>query len=151
MKYTNPTGSGLLQGGGYRRYRPKRRPISPAAPWTKLMLSEVTEIKRQVPEYDPEVDYTPNELKLITEAILLRDPKPWNEEPIWLHMEQLLRRAKREVYTSAGTPDPSIVQGMYWRTHPDGRGVNSDEQRSANGASFYKDGKGINFSSKSAL
>lgn len=51
------------------------------------------------------------------------------------HMQD---RKRREIYTSIGTPDPSIQRGLYNRTHPNGRKVNSDEQRKRNGASFFR-------------
>lgn len=55
-----------------------------------------------------------------------------------LSRSQLASRLRREVYVGSGTPDPSVVSGIYWRTHPEGRSVNSDEQRKRNGASFYR-------------
>jgi hypothetical protein len=57
--------------------------------------------------------------------------------PAILFEEHFASRRKREIYTTIGTPDPSIVAGMYNRTHPQGRKVNSSEQRKKNGASFY--------------
>jgi hypothetical protein len=59
------------------------------------------------------------------------------ENPI-LFENHLQDRRRREIYTSIGTPDPSIQQGMYNRTHPQGRKVNSTEQRKRNGASFFR-------------
>jgi hypothetical protein len=47
-------------------------------------------------------------------------------------------RKRREIYTASGTPDPEIVSGIYNRTHPQGRKVNSKEQRTKNGASFFR-------------
>lgn len=55
-----------------------------------------------------------------------------------LFADHLKTRQKREIYTTVGTPDPSIVAGMFNRTHPQGRKVNSKEQRSKHGASFYR-------------
>lgn len=55
-----------------------------------------------------------------------------------LFEEHLYQRRRREIYTTIGTPDPSIVAGIYNRTHPDGRKVNSDAQRKKNGASYYR-------------
>lgn len=57
--------------------------------------------------------------------------------PAILFEEHFASRRKREIYTTIGTPDPSIVAGIYNRTHPQGRKVNSEEQRKRNGASFY--------------
>lgn len=58
------------------------------------------------------------------------------ENPI-LFENHIQDRKRREIYTSVGTPDPSIVSGSYNKTHPGGRRVNSDKQRKTNGASFY--------------
>lgn len=55
-----------------------------------------------------------------------------------LFENHLQDRRRREIYTSIGTPDPSIQRGMYNRTHPQGRKVNSKEQRKKNGASFFR-------------
>lgn len=55
-----------------------------------------------------------------------------------LFEEHFASRKRREIYTTIGTPDPSIQQGMYYRTHPQGRKVNSPEQRKKNGASYYR-------------
>lgn len=59
------------------------------------------------------------------------------ESPI-LFEEHIAARRRREIYTTQGTPDPEIVSGMYNRVHPQGRKVNSEEQRKRNGASFYR-------------
>lgn len=59
------------------------------------------------------------------------------DNPI-LFEEHFQSRKRREIYTAQGTPDPSIVSGMYNRTHPNGRKVNSPEQRKKNGASFFR-------------
>jgi hypothetical protein len=53
-----------------------------------------------------------------------------------LFEEHLIQRRKREIYTTEGVPDPNIVSGMYNRTHPQGRKVNTDKQRKSHGASF---------------
>jgi hypothetical protein len=55
-----------------------------------------------------------------------------------LFENHLQDRRRREIYTSVGTPDPSIQRGMYNRTHPQGRKVNTKEQRKKNGASFFR-------------
>lgn len=59
------------------------------------------------------------------------------DNPI-LFENHLQDRKRREIYTTVGIPDPSIVQGLYNRTHPQGRKVNNDKQRKTNGASFYR-------------
>lgn len=55
-----------------------------------------------------------------------------------LFEEHLAQRKRREIYVEAGTPDPSIEQGIYNRIHPQGRKVNTDKQRKQHGASFYR-------------
>ena len=59
------------------------------------------------------------------------------DNPI-LFEEHFHSRKRREIFTAQGTPDPSIVSGIYNRVHPQGRKVNSKEQRRKNGASFYR-------------
>lgn len=59
------------------------------------------------------------------------------DNPI-LFEEHFQSRKRREIYNQLGTPDPSIVSGIYNRTHPQGRKVNSEEQRKRNGASFFR-------------
>jgi hypothetical protein len=55
-----------------------------------------------------------------------------------LFEEHLKNRQKREIYTSIGTPDPGIVAGLYNRSHPQGRKINSEEARKRHGASYYR-------------
>lgn len=59
------------------------------------------------------------------------------DNPI-LFEEHLQSRRRREIFPANGTPDPSIVAGIYNRTHPQGRKVNSEEQRRKNGASYFR-------------
>lgn len=59
------------------------------------------------------------------------------DDPI-LFDEHFYSRRKREIYCNAGSPDPSIVVGLYNRTHPSGRKVNTKEQRKRHGASYYR-------------
>lgn len=59
------------------------------------------------------------------------------DNPI-LFEEHLASRRRREIYNKFGAPDPSIQQGIYYRPHPQGRKVNSPEQRKKNGASYYR-------------
>lgn len=72
-----------------------------------------------------------------------RDIKGKN--PILL-ASHLYGRMRREIYVKDGTPDPALNRNrsgrpehlMYNRSHPDGRKINTDEQRRANGASYYR-------------
>ena len=59
------------------------------------------------------------------------------DDPI-LFEEHIYSRKRREIYCKAGLPDPNIVQGIYNRPHPQGRKVNSKEQRKKHGASYYR-------------
>lgn len=93
-------------------------------------------------------DEAGNELVLSFEEFLCDNGHQWfagegkergigGDNPI-LFEEHFQSRKRREIYTAQGTPDPSIVSGMYNRTHPNGRKVNSPEQRKKNGASFFR-------------
>lgn len=86
--------------------------------------------------------YTPAELDVIATAFLRHDIRNNDgsirgDNPI-LFEEHLKNRHKREIYTIHGTPDPAFGHGIYNRTHPEGRKVNSPEQRKRNGASYYR-------------
>lgn len=59
------------------------------------------------------------------------------KDPI-LFEEHFQSRRRREIYNSLGSPDPSIVSGIYNRAHPQGRKINSPEARAKHGASYYK-------------
>lgn len=93
-------------------------------------------------------DESGNKLALAFEEFLCDKGHSWfagegkergigGDNPI-LFEEHFQSRKRREIYTAQGTPDPSIVSGMYNRVHPQGRKVNSKEQRQRNGASFYR-------------
>lgn len=63
-----------------------------------------------------------------------------------LFASHLYGRKRREIMVESGIPDPSFTKdrfgrpthGMYNRVHPQGRKVNTPDQRQANGASFYR-------------
>lgn len=63
-----------------------------------------------------------------------------------LFESHLYNRRRREIYVEAGTPDPAFtmdrfgrpIQGIYNRSHPDGRKINTKSQRAKNGASYYR-------------
>jgi hypothetical protein len=91
---------------------------------------------------------TPRELDMISDEILRKhakevDPETGKERGIGgenpiLFQEHEQARKRREIYTEGGTPDPSLVSGLYNRTHPQGRKVNSEEARKRHGASYYR-------------
>lgn len=63
-----------------------------------------------------------------------------------LFESHLYNRKRREIYVTEGTPDPAFTmdrkgrptQGMYNRSHPEGRKINTRAQRAKNGASYYR-------------
>lgn len=134
----NAKGSGLMSGGGGTGGGKRRRGTVYAF---GANLSSPAEIRELVPTYDPRKDYTQNQLLLLAEKILIEDTRPPAAHPQVLLVSHLMDRKSREIYVTSGTPDPEIVQGLYWRTHPNGRRVNSDEQRKKNGASYYGRGQ----------
>jgi hypothetical protein len=98
--------------------------------------------------FDPERHYSAAQLREITDAYLKRDARSIDaetgkprgikgENPI-LFEEHLKSRRRREIQTEGGTPDPALVSGMYYRSHPQGRKVNSLAQRRESGASYYR-------------
>jgi hypothetical protein len=66
----------------------------------------------------------------------------WDGPNSVLMEEHLQHRRRREIYVMSeeamGKPDPSISQGIYNRSHKDGRKINSKEQRRKNGASYFR-------------
>jgi hypothetical protein len=92
--------------------------------------------------FNPNGKHTPSELDSFATMILKADIKGGSstlkgDAPI-LFAEHLKTRYKREIYNRLGIPDPSIQQGMYWRTHPEGRKINTEEARKRSGASFFR-------------
>lgn len=100
-------------------------------------------------DYDPEKqDYTARELERLADQFLRDDARSVDaetgkergiggENPI-LFDEHLYQRQKREILNENGVPEPSLISGIYGRSHPEGRKVNSEEQRRKNGASYYR-------------
>lgn len=127
-----PKSSGMLSGGGVKKG--SRKHIVQA--FGVNLQSSKQDILEAVPWFDPRRKYTNNQKLLIAEKWLHMDPLPWQSHPAILGSGHLAARRSREIQVASGTPDPSIVQGMYNRTHPNGRKVSSDEARK-NGASFY--------------
>lgn len=133
-------GSGLFSGGGGTARSKRRRYRG----WTKNQLPNLNLYNREeikeLPDFDPDLEfvYSGRDLLLLAEKILLNDPKSPDREPRILFMDGLKRRTKHEIYTVEGTPDPSIVKGIYNRTHPNGLRISTEEQRRKNGASYYR-------------
>jgi hypothetical protein len=100
------------------------------------------------PDGEPLVDETGAQLYVDFPELQCKNGHVWykgegkargngGDNPV-LFEEHLKNRQRREIYTSVGTPDPSIVAGIFNRTHPQGRKVNSADQRKKHGASFYR-------------
>lgn len=92
---------------------------------------------QETPEYVEGQRYTRKQLTFMADEILRQDDKDIREDPCILLPEHYKDRMRREVYVSTGIPDPSVASGLYWRTHPEGRRVHSDERRKK-GATFYR-------------
>lgn len=99
-------------------------------------------------EGNPQYDEEGNSLYVEFPELACEDDHRWykgegrartiqGKNPI-LFENHLQDRRRREILTVGGTPDPSIKRGMYNRTHPQGRKVNTKEQRKNNGASFFR-------------
>jgi len=93
-------------------------------------------------------DYTQRELEQLADQLLRAqarsiDPETNKErgiagdDPI-LFEEHIHQRRRREILNENGVPDPSLASGLYFRTHPEGRKVNSEEARKKHGASYYR-------------
>jgi hypothetical protein len=103
----------------------------------------------QLEEFDQREKLTPWQLDRFADRILWNDIEGGRQnfdEPVVLMFEHLHERRKREIYVSSGVPDSALMaealsvdgQFMYWRTHPQGRHVNSLKQRKKNRASWYR-------------
>ena len=102
------------------------------------------EFTQDLAPFDPEkTDYSDRELELYADK-MLREAGSDPEHPI-LFQEHIEPRWRKELNTLSGTPDQGISnslspdgQRMFNRQHPQGRKVNSTEQRRTNGASYYR-------------
>jgi hypothetical protein len=111
------------------------------------MRTPYTFRKEAISELEPfdasRKDYSERELALYADA-LLREAGASEEAPI-LFQEHIEPRWRKEVRVESGTPDQTITnslsadgQTMFNRQHPQGRKVNSEQQRKTNGASYYR-------------
>lgn len=99
-------------------------------------------------EYEEGKDYTARELEQLADQFLRDearsiDPETGKERGIGgehpiLFAEHLYQRQKREILNENGVPEPGLVKGIYYRAHPEGRKINSEEQRKKHGASYYR-------------
>lgn len=98
----------------------------------------------ELPPFDPtRTDYTERELAMYSD-VLLREAGS-DEECPFLFQEHIEPRWRKEVKVESGTPDAALTrslskdgQTMFNRQHPEGRKVNSEQQRKTNGASYYR-------------
>lgn len=98
--------------------------------------------------YEEGGQYTDRELEIIADQMLraqakVVDPETGKERGIGgvapiLFREHLDARKRREIYNENGIPEPHLVSGIYNRQHPQGRKVNTQAQRTAHGASYYR-------------
>ena len=78
-----------------------------------------------VSDFDPSKKYTPAQLDDFATAFLLEERKDeggalaQKEDREWLTEHAMDYRRSREVYTTAGIPDPAIAQGIFSRFHQD--------------------------------
>lgn len=98
--------------------------------------------------YEEGRQYTARELEALADQFLRADAKEIDPEtgkergiggkdPI-LFAEHIYQRQKREILNENGVPEPGLVSGLYIRSHPEGRRINSKEQRTKHGASYYR-------------
>jgi hypothetical protein len=104
------------------------------------------EFEKELPPFDPaRKDYTARELELYANQMLREDRVENPTGPRILFQEHIEPDWRREVLNPAGSVDATITnslskdgQTMYNRQHPQGRRVNSEQQRKINGASYYR-------------
>lgn len=92
------------------------------------------------------MDYTPRELSMIADQLLADDANaidPETGKRKGIKGDNAILLSERQDYdkwvqNKNGYPEPEIASGMYWRTHPEGRKVNSKEQREKNGAGWWR-------------
>lgn len=87
-------------------------------------------------DFDPNKEWARDELDHFG-TLMMKEAQPLTEDPVVLDYNRYRERVKREIYLSSGNMDNIVSPGMYWRTHPNGRRVNSDEQKKKNGTSYY--------------
>lgn len=91
-------------------------------------------------DFDPLKKHSSNYLTLIANGMLHQQSseKPYTEYPMILNPTMFRERKSREINPQGAIPDPSIVQGIYWCTHPEGRKWRSQEERQISKEGFYK-------------
>jgi hypothetical protein len=99
-------------------------------------------------EYEEGKEYNARELEQLADQFLRDNARSivpetgkergiGGENPI-LFAEHIYQRQKREILNENGVPEPGLVKGIYYRAHPEGRKINTEEQRKKHGASYYR-------------
>lgn len=104
------------------------------------------EMGKDLPPFDSSrSDYTAFELQLYTDQMLREDRLNNPTGPQVIFQEHIEPDWRREVLADIGTVDEAVTKAqskdghtLYNRRHPQGRKVNSKEQRSTNGASYFR-------------
>jgi hypothetical protein len=87
-----------------------------------------------LPDFDPSgrTKYTPQELEAFADQ--------WLEEREgkvgWKSRDELRNAKRKEIHNETGTPDPSIVAGLYWRIYPKGGRKHRPNRKTHEG--FYR-------------
>ena len=90
-----------------------------------------------IPTYEEGRTYTERQLEWMADFMIF-EHHSWNShEKAILNPDMYIRRIRHEVFTKRGVPDPHIVSGLYWRTHPGGLRWRTPEQMKKSDASFY--------------
>jgi hypothetical protein len=95
---------------------------------------------KDLPEFDENAKYTPEQLELYATKLLLTQRNQYGidtDGPQWLLPEQFRYRYRREILNKNGVPDPGLYSGIYFRAHPKGRKLSSKDARENQAASFY--------------
>lgn len=138
--------------GKSQRFGSRAKALKPAREAVYLEMRTFNPPERI--EYEEGKQYTDKELEQLADQFLRDDAKSIDaatgkpkgiqgENPI-LFEEHLRKRASREIGNERGVADPAYTlnsngqPGMYNRVAPDGRKVNSEDQRRRNGASFFR-------------
>jgi hypothetical protein len=108
----------------------------PVVNWAYAEL-EPYQIVEFVPDYEEGMEYNERQLGYLADKMLILNPD--SDRPV-LFSDRLRSRKRREILTDRGVPDPSIVSGLYWRTHPQGRAWwNYEERQEDDNRGFYRE------------
>ena len=154
MKWSDDLGIVITSATGPGRRHKLKSPYVPKRVKKAIYLEMRMFTPPERIEYEEGKHYTQRELDQLADQFLRDDAKSIDaitgkakgiqgDNPI-LFEEHLRKRASREIGNERGVADPAYTlnsngqPGMYNRVAPDGRKVNSEEQRRRNGASFFR-------------